>query len=201
MSFPALVPFIDGNKAWVAATTAATPELLPKLAEGQAPPVLWFGCADSRIPETSICGAKPGDIFVHRNVANQFHGDDVSANAVLNYAVLHLGVTHVVVVGHTACGGCKAAFGSAAPAADAPVPEHPLLAWLDPLIKLRHSLPEGATLDDLMRENVRAGVKSLAASSTMTEAWSLGKQVYIHGWVYDLASGLLSDLDMSLGPQ
>jgi carbonic anhydrase len=100
-----------------------------------------------------------------RNVANQFHGDDVSANAVLNYAVLHLGVTHVVVVGHTACGGCKAAFGSAAPAADAPVPEHPLLAWLDPLIKLRHSLPEGATIDDLMRENVRAGVKNLVESS------------------------------------
>lgn len=108
----------------------------------------------------------------------QFHGDDVSANAVLNYSVLHLGVQHgkltqpptvadlyVVVVGHTACGGCKAAFGSEKPKAEAGVPEHPLLAWLDPLIKLRHSLPEGATVDDLMRENVRAGVKNVVESS------------------------------------
>ncbi len=65
MSFPALAPFIAGNQSWVAATNEATPEFLPKLAEGQAPPVLWFGCADSRIPETTLCGAKPGDIFVH----------------------------------------------------------------------------------------------------------------------------------------
>ncbi|BEI94598.1 uncharacterized protein CcaverHIS019_0701700 [Cutaneotrichosporon cavernicola] len=201
MSFAALQPLVEGNQIWVQAANEMDPAFLTTLSKGQAPNVLWIGCADSRIPETTICGGKPGDIFVHRNIANQFHLEDNSANAVLNYAVLHLGVTQVVVVGHTACGGCKAAFGSAAPAADAPVPEHPLMAFLDPLIKLRHSLPADATIDDLTRENVRVGVQNLTQSSTINEAWALGKQVYVHGWIYDLASGRLSDLGMTQGPK
>ncbi|WOO80668.1 Carbonic anhydrase 2 [Vanrija pseudolonga] len=195
---PELSPYLSGNAQWAGQTNAADPTFLPQLATGQAPTVLWIGCADSRVPESVIMQRKPGDVFVHRNIANQFQSEDDSANAVLNYGVLHLGATHVAIVGHTACGGCNAAY--AAPKEGA-APGNSLGRFLAPLVKLRHSLPAGATADDLIKANVREGVKNAVASDTIQTAWAQGKQVYVHGWLYDLKTGLIQDLHYSQGPQ
>ncbi|KAL1411624.1 hypothetical protein Q8F55_002588 [Vanrija albida] len=188
---PELSPYLSGNAQWATSTNAADPTFLPQLATGQAPTVLWIGCADSRVPESVIMQRKPGDVFVH------FQSEDDSANAVLNYGVLHLGATHVAIVGHTACGGCNAAF--AAPKEGAA--HNSLGRFLAPLVKLRHSLPAGATADDLVRANVREGVKNAVASETIQQAWAQGKQVFVHGWLYDLKTGLIQDLQYSQGPQ
>jgi carbonic anhydrase len=93
-AFPELAPYLAGNEQWAATTTADSPDFLSTLAQGQSPRVLWIGCADSRVPETTILGCRPGDVFVHRNIANQFQKDDNSAHAVLEYGVLHVGVQH-----------------------------------------------------------------------------------------------------------
>jgi carbonic anhydrase len=113
----------------------------------------------------------------------------------------------VVVVGHTSCGGCNAAFAAPAPVkdaeanADAGTSPNPLRSFLGPLIDIRHALPVDATVDDLVRENVLASVKNIVESGTMAAAWAKGKNVYVHGWVYDLKTGLLADLGFSQGPQ
>ncbi|TXT07208.1 hypothetical protein VHUM_03378 [Vanrija humicola] len=198
MAHPELAPYLSGNAQWAHQTAAADPTFLPQLATGQAPTVLWIGCADSRVPESVIMQRKPGDVFVHVTHSCQFQAEDDSANAVLNYGVLHLGATHVAIVGHTACGGCNAAF--AAPR-DGAAPGNHLGRFLAPLIALRHSLPDTATADDLVRANVAEGVKNAVASETIQTAWAQGKKVYVHGWLYDLKTGLLQDLHYSQGPQ
>ncbi|KAL7421983.1 hypothetical protein Q5752_003755 [Cryptotrichosporon argae] len=200
-AFPDLHAFLETNRQWAANTKEVQPDLLPRLAKAQTPSVLWLGCADSRVPESVIMARQPGDVFVH--VTSQFQLEDDSANAVLNYGVGTVGVTHVVVVGHTACGGCVAAYDMAVP--DASAPSSHLSRFLTPLIKLRHSLPEGATTDDLIRENVKLSVENIAKSETMQEIWAKAKRgehkaVYVHGWVFDIASGLLNDLEVSKGP-
>lgn len=146
-----------------------------------------------------------------RNIANQIQADDWSAHAVVEYATAHLNVSHVVVVGHTNCGGCAAAF--AAPNPDAPAsntscPGHHkrsdekrdepgLEHFLTPLIKLRHTLPEGATVQDLIVANVQNSVDNLVASKAVQNAWTEGRKLCVHGWLYDIGTGLLNDLSFS----
>jgi carbonic anhydrase len=104
---------IAGNRTYVARTTEKDPNAFVDLAKGQAPEILWIGCADSRVPETTVCHCKPGDIFVHRNIANTVHANDLNSASVVEYAVAHLKVKKVVVCGHTKCGGAAAALGDA----------------------------------------------------------------------------------------
>jgi carbonic anhydrase len=104
---------LAGNRHYIASTTASDPNTFSDLAKGQAPEILWIGCADSRVPETTVCNCKPGDIFVHRNIANTVHGNDLNSASVVEYAVAHLKVKKVVVCGHTKCGGAAAALGDA----------------------------------------------------------------------------------------
>lgn len=104
---------LAGNRHYIASTTASDPNTFSDLAKGQAPEILWIGCADSRVPETTVCNCKPGDIFVHRNIANTVHGGDLNSASVVEYAVAHLKVKKVVVCGHTKCGGAAAALGDA----------------------------------------------------------------------------------------
>jgi len=106
-----LAHLLTGNATYRTDTTALDPNAFTLLAQGQAPDILWIGCADSRIPETTVCHCKPGEIFVHRNIANTVHADDLSAASVVEYAVVHLKVNKVVVCGHTKCGGANAALG------------------------------------------------------------------------------------------
>ena len=109
----ALDHLLYGNKRFVRSTTEKHPNAFADLARGQAPEVLWIGCADSRVPETTVCYCKPGDIFVHRNIANTVHANDFNAASVVEYAVTHLKVDRVIVCGHTNCGGAVASLGEA----------------------------------------------------------------------------------------
>ncbi|KAG9308662.1 carbonic anhydrase [Chiua virens] len=170
---------LDDNAQWAHALDDAEPGFFARSALGQSPKVslivpqrphadipqvLWIGCADSRVPESVITGARPGDIFVHRNVANQVHPDDDSAQAVLTYGVETVGVEHVVLAGHTRCGGAEACYQSARSSAD--TPSTPLSRWLTPLISLVKSLDLSNTtpasaLDLIVHENVKRQVQNI----------------------------------------
>lgn len=185
-----------------------------------APQVLWIGCADSRVPESVITACKPGDIFVHRNIAkyviglsftayadivhSQFHLDDDSALSVLTYAVEVVGVEHVVIVGHTQCGGAIACYDAAQAAPSSS--DTPLSRWLTPLTKLASNLqsqsPEGG-VPLLVEENVKAQVEKLCQAGPVVNAWQGEKKkpLWVHGWVYEIEHGKLKDLEISKGPQ
>ncbi|KAK0228628.1 carbonic anhydrase [Armillaria fumosa] len=214
---PVIARLFASNAQWAADVDQAEPEFFTELAQGQSPPILWIGCADSRVPESVITGSRPGTIFVLRNIANQFHLDDDSALSALTYAVDHLGVEHVVVVGHSECGGASACF-NAAPSYTSGEPcatvvghspEEAINKWLYPVTALAASLhlssaPKEEALPILIEENVKMQVDNLSQTPAITNAWKnkngKGKDVYIHGWVFDLASGRLKDLRVSQGP-
>jgi len=170
---------------------------------------MWIGCSDSRAPESVLCGVPPGEMFVARNVANQFHPDDDSVNTVLAYAVDTVGVTHVVVAGHTHCGGALASLELAqSPPSSESQPETALSRYLGPLIALAKKVvsSSGGSLTQeeltlkLVEENVRAQVKNVCASPTIQDAWKAGKKVYVHGWVFEIGHGKLRDLGITRGP-
>ena len=193
-----LSELIVSNRAWAERHRRDEPEFFSKLTEIQRPDYLWIGCSDSRVPANEIVGRKPGELFVHRNVANIVHPYDPNCLAVVQYAVDTLSVKHIIVCGHYQCGGVLAALG-------APVPQ-PLESWLAPLRVL--SAHEAAELeampDDAMRWhrlcelNVQAQVRNVAATPTLQAAWTRGQSVTIHGWIYDLHDGLLQDLGVTV---
>ncbi|KAI0925969.1 hypothetical protein AcV5_008552 [Taiwanofungus camphoratus] len=193
---PVLARLLANNAQWAADVDKAEPAFFAESAKGQSPKVLWIGCADSRVPESVITAVRPGDIFVHRNVANQFHPADDNILAVLGYAIDHVGVTHVIVVGHTQCGGaaaCHAAASAPEPTLD---PNTPLARWLAPLTALAKT---GLTVEELVEENVRVQVANVAQTNTMQGAWARGKDVWVHGWLYEIPHGRLRDLGVSVG--
>ncbi|KAH8083009.1 carbonic anhydrase [Filobasidium floriforme] len=205
IDFPELQACLTSNAEWAARVSKDEPHFFEKSAKGQKPFLLWIGCADSRVPESVVLGRKPGEIFVHRNIANQYQAGDDSAQAVLEYAVGFLGVRHVAIVGHTACGGCAAAYMSKPEDAGNKETTTSLARFLQPLIDLRHSLPEGASMDDLIVENVKRGVVDVAKSEVIQKQWAKAAEegsepVYVHGWLKDLSTGLIKDLLCSQGP-
>ncbi|KAJ6502375.1 carbonic anhydrase [Mycena sanguinolenta] len=213
---PDLARFFSLNSEWAKHVRGQEPEFFAKSATGQSPTILWIGCSDSRVPESVVTAVRPGEIFVHRNIANQFHLDDNSVQSVLTYAVNHLGVKHVVIVGHSECGGAAACFGAACSAKFNPSAEicvvdpgleldAPLNQWLTPLTKLvaglkLSSVPKAEALPVIVDENVKRQVQNLCMAQTIVDAWTDDKKVWIHGWVYDLAKGQLRDLNVSRGP-
>ncbi|KAJ7271964.1 carbonic anhydrase [Mycena haematopus] len=213
---PDLAHFFTLNSEWAKHVQSQEPNFFAKSATGQTPQILWIGCSDSRVPESVVTAVRPGEIFVHRNIANQFHLEDNSVQSVLTYAVKHLGVQHVVIVGHTECGGAVACFGAACspkfnPSAEICVidpdlePDAPLNQWLTPLTKLvaglkLSSVPQAEAVPLIVEENVKRQVQNLCMAQTVIDAWTDNKKVWVHGWVYDLAKGQLRDLDVSHGP-
>ncbi|KAJ7775092.1 carbonic anhydrase [Mycena metata] len=217
---PDLYRFFALNSEWAKRVEIQEPGFFAESTKGQTPQVLWIGCSDSRVPESVVTAVRPGEIFVHRNIANQFQLDDDSAQAVLTYALDHLGVEHVVVVGHTECGGAAACFGAASSpgfSASAPIctidpslaPDAGLNKWLTPLTKHVASLklssaPKAEALPLIVEENVKLQVENLSRAQTIVDAWAhkskKGKDIWVHGWVYDLAKGELRDLGVSRGP-
>ncbi|KAI9375278.1 carbonic anhydrase [Aspergillus egyptiacus] len=194
MTSDRLTTALHQNKVWAAKVAQEHPDLFPKLAARQQPEILWIGCSDSRCPETTLLGLKPGDVFVHRNIANVLHGADLSASAVIEYSIRQLGVKHVVVCGHTQCGGVAAALGNQKLGILDP--------WLLPLRRLRDehravlkSLPDDQAALKLVEMNVIAGVKTLKGKSVVVEAMQRGLKV--HGLVYDVGSGVLREIDIS----
>lgn len=181
------------NKEWAARTARDHPDLFATLAAGQSPQILWLGCSDSRCPETSLLGLKPGDVFVHRNIANIMHPGDLSSGAVIEYAVQHLRVQHVVVCGHTSCGGVAAAMGNKQLGILDP--------WLLPLRQVRErnlsllqSLPPDEAATKLVELNVREGLDVVKQKGVVLNAIQ-DRGLQIHGLIYDVASGVLRQLD------
>ncbi|KZT73164.1 carbonic anhydrase [Daedalea quercina L-15889] len=196
---PILARILANNAQWAADVERAEPGFFAECAKGQAPKVLWIGCADSRVPESVLTVSKPGDIFVHRNIANRFPPEDDNALAVLTYAVHHLGVSHVVVAGHTQCGGAAACYAAANASPPPGPPSTPLERWLAPLIAIAKE--KGCNPVELVEANVRAAVATIAASEIMKSAWAQGKDVQVHGWVYEIENGCLKDLRITVGKE
>jgi carbonic anhydrase len=191
--FPKL---LEKNRAWVAAKLAEDPGFFEKLAEGQRPPFLFFGCSDSRKCLNSMIGTGPGELFVHRNIANQVPVADPNVQAVLEFAILNLRVRHVVVSGHTRCGGVGAAL--------AGLEEGAVGAWLKDLRELAAShaselegfpslLERANRLSEL---NVIAQVRNVLLSAPYRKALEEGSAPTVHGWVIDLTSGYIRELEL-----
>lgn len=188
----------DGNKQWAEEMLKRDPQFFEKNAKGQKPPVLWIGCSDSRVPANEITGTLPGDIFVHRNIANMVIHTDMSMLSVLDYSVNALGVTDVVVCGHYGCGGVMAALGNK--------PLGLIDNWLRN-IKDVYRLYERELdaiknkekkAERLVELNVIEQVLNLTKTSIIQSAWSKGQKLSVHGLVYDVRNGMLNDLSTTI---
>jgi len=185
---------LSSNAAWAGYKNHQNPSFFPRLAEGQSPTILWLGCSDSRVPETTLLGLQPGDVFVHRNIANIISATDINSSAVIEYAVVYLKVQHIVLCGHTGCGGAAAALGDARVGGV-------LDTWLTPLKALRKSHEEElkAISDEgkrgvrLAEMNVQNGVETLLANYVVEEAVNK-RGLQVHGCIYEIASGRIRDL-------
>jgi len=189
------------NRAWAKRMVATDAGFFERLQHQHAPQYLWIGCADSRVPANEIVGLDPGELFVHRNVANLAPPQDANYLSVLQFAVDVLKVKHVIVVGHYGCGGVKAAVDGKRRG----LVDH----WLHPIREVFHShrseleaIPdENARLDRLCELNVMRQVTNVASDVFVQDAWSRGQTLRVHGWVYSLANGLVTDLGVTVsGP-
>ena len=188
---------LAGNKEWVAKTLDENPDFFNKLAKGQKPPVLWIGCSDSRVPANQITNTNPGDIFVLRNIANVVVHTDMSMLSVLDYAVNVLGVEHVIVCGHYGCGGVEAALGNK----QFGIIDNWLRAIKD-TYRLHQDELDGITdhkerCARLVELNVMESVFNLTKTSIIQNKWANGSKLSVHGWVYSIETGLITDLELS----
>ena len=194
-----LARLLERNRAWVQVKISEDPDYFTKLAQGQRPPFLFFGCSDSRKCINSMLGSEPGELFVHRNIANQVPLHDANVQAVLEYAILNLKVRHVVVGGHTCCGGVGAAL--------AGLDEGAVGAWLKDLRALAsehqeelESFPNLLTRADRLSElNVVNQARNVLLSDPFRQALKEGFAPSIHGWIFDFSTGLIRELDLPLG--
>ena len=184
---------IDNNRAWAARMVESDPNFFRRLEGIQTPDYLWIGCSDSRVPANEITGLDPGEVFVHRNVANLAPPQDANYLSVLQFAVDVLKVKHILVVGHYGCGGIAAAIdGGRCGLIDHWL--HPIReTYNDHVHELDH-LPEGKErLNRLCELNVLRQVRNVASDIFVQDAWARGQELSVHGWVYSLGSGLVTD--------
>jgi len=181
------------NKSWVQEKLSLDPEYFARFATGQEPEFMWLGCSDSRLAVNDVTATGPGEIFIHRNVANLFVADDTNAQAVLQYAVEALKVRHVIVCGHYGCGGVRAAIEGGA--------SGPLGAWLGNIVSLyaaHHDELAGLSLEDrwdrMVELNTIAQVQRLRDAPVIQSAWARGQALSLHGWVYRVGGGVLHEL-------
>lgn len=188
---------IDNNRKWVKDKLSQDPEFFKKLAEGQQPPVLWIGCADSRVPANEIIGAQPGEVFVHRNIANMVVPTDMNMLSVLDYAVNVLKVSHVIVCGHYGCGGVKAAMSNQSFGIIDNWIRHIKDVYRFHQDELELMEDEEERFNRFVELNVREQVHDLAKTSIVQRAWNSGQQLHLHGWVYGVGSGIIKDLEVN----
>ncbi len=189
---------LDQNRAWAESIKASDPDFFQTLAKQQTPRFLWIGCADSRVPSTQLAGMKPGDMFVHRNVANLVVHTDFNCLAVMQYAVDVLKVEHIIVCGHDGCGGVKAAMSN--------VQFGLIDNWLRHVQDVFHEheeqlakIPdENERVDRLCELNVIEQVRNVSRTTIVQSAWQRGQELVVHGWIYGLQDGLLRDLGVSI---
>lgn len=190
---------IENNRNWVASKIENDPEYFSRLSDGQTPPLLWIGCADSRVPANEITGTQPGEVFVHRNIANMVIHSDMNMLSVLDYAVNVLKVTHVIVCGHYGCGGVKAAMGNANIGIIDNWIRHIKDVYRFHYQELDAIQNEKAKFDRFVELNVVEQVMDLAKTSIVQNAWRNDQNLWIHGWVYSLQDGLVKDLGVNFG--
>jgi len=191
-----LAPLFENNRRWAEAVERDQPGFFAALAQQQAPHLLWIGCSDSRVPANQIIGLAPGEVFVHRNVANVLAHSDLNALSVLQYAVEVLAVGHVVVCGHYGCGGVQAALSERRLG----LIDNWLLHVKD--VRWKHrarldALDEDARFRGLCELNVIEQVANVAETPIVREAWARGQALSVHGWIYDLHDGRLRDLGVT----
>jgi carbonic anhydrase len=188
---------LDNNKKWVENSLALDPNYFQDLAEKQTPPLLWIGCSDSRVPANEIVGAKPGEVFVHRNIANMVIHSDMNMLSVLDYAVNVLKVKHIIVCGHYGCGGVLAAMNN-----------HSIgiidnwIRHIKDIYRLHKTYLDGIEnetdrFNAFVEVNVKEQVFDLAKTSIVQSAWKNGQDLTLHGWAYGLNSGFVTDLDVN----
>jgi carbonic anhydrase len=189
---------LDNNKKWVETQLAIDQDYFKDLAKGQQPPLLWIGCSDSRVPANEIIGAKPGEVFVHRNIANMVIHSDMNMLSVLDYAVNVLKVKHIIVCGHYGCGGVKAAMGNQS------------IGLIDNWIRhikdvyrlhedyLNSINNEDDRFNKFVEINAQEQVFDLAKTSIVQSAWRNGQDLTLHGWTYGLNSGYVTDLGVNM---
>ena len=189
-----LEQLFTANRRWADARIRDEPDYFRRLSRLQSPEYLWIGCSDSRVPANVITGLEPGEVFVHRNVANLVHRGDLNLLSVVEFAVDALNVHHVIVCGHYGCGGIRAAMDGC---------RHGIIDhWLQPIRDVAEANQETlAVIEDLEQRqrllcdlSIRAQVESLSRTPIIQSAWRRGCELRIHGWVYDLADGHLTDL-------
>ena len=188
-----LTELFDKNRDWARKTEEREAGFFTRLLQQQKPEYLWIGCADSRVPANELVGLLPGELFVHRNVANLLVHSDLNALSVSQYAVDALGVKHIIVVGHSNCGGIRAAMtNQRAGLVD---------NWLRHVQDVRdahevflESLPEESRVDALVELNVLEQARNVCRTTVVADAWHRGQPVVVHGWVYGLHNGLLEDM-------
>ena len=189
---------IEGNRNWVASKIENDPEYFERLSKGQSPPLLWIGCSDSRVPANEVIGAQPGEVFVHRNIANMVVHSDMNMLSVLDYAVNVLKVKHVIVCGHYGCGGVKAAMGNDSIGIIDNWIRHIKDVYRHHQTELDSITDEAERFDTFVELNVREQVYDLAKTSIVQGAWKNGQDLNLHGWVYGLSSGIVKDLEVNL---
>ncbi len=188
---------LDNNKKWVENQLALDPEFFKDLAKGQNPQLLWIGCSDSRVPANEIVGGKPGDVFVHRNIANMVVHSDMNMLSVLDYAVNVLKVKHVIVCGHYGCGGIKAAMGN-----DSIGIIDNWIRHIKDVYRFHNDYLDSITdeterFNKFVELNVKEQVFDLAKTSIVQNAWRNGQELTLHGWVYGLNNGYVTDLNVN----
>lgn len=189
---------LENNRVWVESNLEKDPDFFKRLADGQQPPLLWIGCADSRVPANEIIGAPPGEVFVHRNIANMVIHSDMSMLSVLDYAVNVLEVKHIIVCGHYGCGGVQAALTNRSFGLIDNWIRHIKDVYRLHQRELDKIGDEKKKFDRFVELNVCEQVMDLAKTSIVQEGWAKGKEIHIHGWVYDIRDGIIDDLKVSL---
>lgn len=193
-----LTSLLESNRQWAEKISQDDPQFFEKLAQQQAPEYLWIGCSDSRVPANEIVGMLPGELFVHRNVANVVVHTDMNCLSVVQYAVQVLKVKHIMVVGHYGCGGVQASID--------PTPHGMIDNWLRNIrnVYIKHkdllsawSDSEKEQLDRLCELNVIEQALNVCETTIVQEAWASGQELNVHGWVYGLDDGLVNDLEFN----
>jgi carbonic anhydrase len=193
-----LQPLFEKNRQWAARMQKRDPQFFARLAAQQDPQYLWIGCSDSRVPANEIVDLLPGEVFVHRNVANVVHPSDMNCLSVLQYAVEVLGVRHVIVVGHYGCGGVRQALEEGGLG----MIDH----WLAPVRRIRRRNQEAfdrlpsvkARWDRLCELNVMEQAVTVSQTTIIRASWAQGREIAVHGWIYDLHDGRLRDLEVTV---
>ena len=196
-TMPSIQDLFAHNRAWAAQMEAERPGFFTSLVKQQTPKYMWIGCSDSRVPANQITGLEPGEVFVHRNVANIVVHSDLNALSAIQFAVERLKVQDIMVVGHYGCSGVQAALeGARVGLAD---------NWIRHIQDVRHrhrqlleSLPESARANALCDLNVIEQVVNVSVSTVMLDAWARGQKVAVHGWAFGVHDGLLQDLQMTI---